>query len=107
MNQTTEPLTLSAADAVKWMQQQSGGKFFSLTYKGKDGVLRENRQCRMDVKKHLAGGKASYVAADHDLIVVYDVGKKGYRSINISGLVSMKAEGIFYKIVQEEEPCES
>lgn len=52
--------------------------------------------CRKGVTKHLAGGHAAYNPAHHNLLWVYSLDAKGYRSIAIEGIVSLKMDGVTY-----------
>lgn len=64
-----------------------GNTFFSVVFTKKDGSERK-MLCRLGVKKHLRGGSAS-----HDmkhLLIVFDVEKKQYRTINLLTLTSLK-----------------
>lgn len=67
-----------------------GNQFFSATFVKKNGEIRK-MLCRVGVKKFLKGGQKKY---DYDnLLTVYDVKKKAYRTININTLMKIKANG--------------
>ena len=69
------------------------GKFFSATFIKKNGEIRK-MLCRTGVKKHLKGGQKRY---DYDdLLTVYDVKKKGYRTIPLGRLLTVRAKGKLY-----------
>jgi hypothetical protein len=75
-----------ALDAIR----NSKGKIFSVIFiKRTDKSLRK-MVCRTGVKKHLKGGKSPYNFSDKDLISVFDVQKKDYRTIDINSLVEVK-----------------
>lgn len=66
------------------------GKFFSVQFVKKNGEIRK-MLARLGVKKYLKGGQKGY---DYDnLLTVYDVKKKAYRTININTLMKIKANG--------------
>ncbi len=64
----------------------SDGKVFSVQFiKRSTGELRKMR-CRTGVKKHLKGGTKAYSTKVHDLLTVFDMDKKGYRSIPVDAI---------------------
>jgi hypothetical protein len=73
-------------------RNEVGGKFFSAIFVKKDGTIREIN-CRLGVKKHLKGGQLSYDPESHGYLVVFDVNKKEYRTINMDRLIMVKFNG--------------
>ena len=71
------------------------GKIFGATFVKKDGSIR-NMNCRTGVAKYLKGGMKLYSYGN--LICVYDLNKKGYRTININTLKSLRIKGNKYNI---------
>jgi hypothetical protein len=69
-----------------------GNGFFSVTFVKKNGEKR-TMNCRLGVKKHLKGGQKSYDDANYNYLTVYDLKKKGYRTVNLDTLISVKANG--------------
>lgn len=69
---------------------KSNGKFVTLTFIKEDGSIRKIN-CRTGVTKYLKGG-ACTVNLDKYLIV-YDIGRKGYRSINKETITSISIYG--------------
>ena len=61
-----------------------------------DGSIR-NLNGRMNVKKHLKGVGKKFDDAEYDLITIYDLKAKGYRSFKVSNLKSIKAHGREWK----------
>lgn len=55
--------------------------------------------CRLGVTKHLKGGELAYEPAEYDLIPVFDVQKKAYRSISINTLTNVTIEGVGYDVL--------
>lgn len=72
------------------IKKMVGNQFFSAVFVKRNGEVRK-MLCRVGVKKYLKGGKKKY---DYDhLMTVYDVKKKGYRTINLDTLTQVKANG--------------
>ena len=81
--------TMVAGDVIN----RTNGKFFSVTFiKRADGSKRK-MLCRTGVKKYTNGEGMKYSPKDKGLIPVYDLQKKGYRSIPINGIVTFTAHG--------------
>jgi hypothetical protein len=72
-------------EEIKRKIKESNGKFFSIKFIKKDGTTRE-MLCRTDVKKHLKGGENNNPNLGESQIVVYDIQKKGYRTINLDSV---------------------
>ena len=53
---------------------------------------------RIGVTKHLRGGERAYDPADHDLITVFDLNRRGYRSVPVEGLLAIVANGNYYEV---------
>lgn len=71
----------------------NGGKIFSVTFvKRTTGELRQMR-CRMGVKKHLKGGSKAYDPKAKNLLSVFDMEAKGYRSIPVEAIRSLSIGG--------------
>ena len=72
-----------------------GNQFFSATFVKKNGEIRK-MLCRTGVKKYLKGGQKRY---DYDdILTVYDVQKKGYRTIPLGRLLTVNAKGKRIKV---------
>jgi hypothetical protein len=65
-------------------------KLFSARFIKKDGTERL-MSCRLGVTKYLKGGELNYDPIEKNLLPVYDVQNEGYRMINISTLIELKA----------------
>ncbi|MAH47140.1 hypothetical protein CMI37_15035 [Candidatus Pacearchaeota archaeon] len=66
------------------------GKIFGATFIKKDGSIRD-MNCRTGVAKYLKGGHKLYNYGN--LICVFDLKNKGYRTINIDTLRSLRIKG--------------
>jgi hypothetical protein len=63
------------------------GRFCKVIFvKRSTGEIRD-MFCRSGVKKHLRGGDAAYNFGERNLISVYDLHKKDYRSIPVDGIL--------------------
>ena len=72
-----------------------GNQFFSATFVKRNGEIRK-MLCSVGVKKFLKGGQKKY---DYDnLLTVYDMHKKAYRTINLDTLMQLKAKGKVVKV---------
>jgi cytochrome c len=68
-----------------------GNKIFSVIFTKKDGSERK-MLCRLGVKKHLKGGTKKYDAESLNMVTVYSLDSKGYRTINLNTLKQIKAK---------------
>jgi hypothetical protein len=68
------------------------GNFFRACFLKKDGTVRE-MTARFGVKKHLRGGELSYNPEDFNYVVVFDVDKQAYRTINMDKLIFLRYNG--------------
>ena len=85
---------------TEFRRRVSKGAIFTVVFRKRTGD-REVRtmNCRVGVKKYLAGGPPAYDPEEHDLMWVYDVQKTppdGYRSINLRGLMELRLGGVTY-----------
>lgn len=77
------------------IKQLVKNKFFKATFVKSNGETRK-MLARLGVKKHLKGGELKYNPKDYDNMVVYDMQKKGYRTINLKTLKQIKVNGKEY-----------
>lgn len=75
--------------------ESTNGRVFGATFVKKDGTVR-TINCRLGVTKHLRGG-VSTTAHKTNLITVYDMASKGYRTINLDTLISAHVDGATIK----------
>jgi len=68
----------------------TNGKFFTVTFKKKDGSTRI-MNCRTGVTKALKGGTCTVDKSKY--LVVYDMGCKAYRSINKDTITNISVAG--------------
>jgi hypothetical protein len=73
---------------MKQIIEQAKGKFFVAKFVKKNGEIRKMNG-RLGVKKYLKGGESTSKDKEN-LVVVYDVQKKGYRTINLDTMFYFK-----------------
>lgn len=73
-------------------RKEVGNGFFKAKFIKKNGEIRE-MICRLGVKKHLKGGEMTHNPLDYNNLVVYDMEKKGYRTISFDSLLQLKYNG--------------
>jgi hypothetical protein len=74
---------------IKEFKTSVKGKFFKAVFIKNDGTLRE-MICRFGVKSHLKGGELGYSPEAHNNLIVFDVQKMAYRTINLDKLIALK-----------------
>ena len=77
---------------IQEFKNEVKGNFFRACFVKKDGTFRE-MTARFGVKKYLKGGELGYVPEERGYIVVFDVEKKEYRTINLDKLVYLRYNG--------------
>ena len=77
---------------IQEFKNEVKGNFFRACFVKKDGSIRE-MTARFGVKKHLKGGELTYVPEERGYIVVFDVEKEAYRTINMDTLIFLRYNG--------------
>lgn len=76
---------------------RDSGKIFAVEFvKRTDGTIRE-MLCRTGVTKGTHGGSMGYDPANHGLLSVYDMQKKGFRSIPVDAIIHLSMDGQRYE----------
>jgi len=89
------PTTLSAMQLTDMVK---GGRIFGVSFiKRTTGELRA-MSCRLGVKKFLKGGKLSYSPAEKQLLTVFSMSDKGYRSIPLDSIQSVSVGGQTFSV---------
>ena len=70
---------------------------FSVVFLKKNGELRP-MTCMLGVKKHLKGGRLSYDPKERNNLIVFDMQKEGYRTINLDTLTLVNMKGVQYHV---------
>lgn len=71
----------------------NGNKIFTVVFTKKDGTERKMR-AMLGVKVHLKGGELTYDATEKNYLIVWDLDKKSYRTVNFNTLKSIKYLGL-------------
>lgn len=71
----------------------SDGRITTVTFKKRTTGEVRVMNCRSGVKKHLKGDGPRYDFKEKNLVCVYDVQKRDYRTINCDSIISVKAHG--------------
>lgn len=71
------------------LKKKLGGKIFTVVFTKKDGTQRRLNG-RLGVTKHLRGGNKRFSDVDYNLITVFDLQKKAYRSVKLDKVLSLK-----------------
>lgn len=79
------------------------GKIFNVKFIKADGSLR-SMNCRFGVKPKTPSktGKR-YNPESHDLVCVFDMDARGYRTFNYDRLISVKSNGVTYDFTENTE----
>ena len=81
---------------AKELIKESKGLIFSATFTKKNG---EHRLMNARLKKYISKTRrpAPYKAEDYNLIPIYDMKSKGWRSLNINTLITLSINKTKYK----------
>ncbi len=94
---TEHNFTVISRDAIcQLVLEFHENKVFTVVFTKRTTGEERVMNCRKGVTKHLKGGPAAYDPAAHQLLWVFDMQKKAYRSIAIEGITSLKMEGVTY-----------
>ena len=74
------------------MRELAGGKIFSIEFIKKDGSLRP-MLCRFGVTKDVTGRGKDNLENYDNLMKVYDISKKAYRTINLKTITKISING--------------
>ena len=92
-----KPKRISLAEAVELVLSQEG-KIMTVEFvKRTTGEIRI-MNCRCGVRKYVTGEGAKYSFKDRELIPVYDLQKRAYRTINARAIRKVTAGGSEYVI---------
>lgn len=91
-------MTIISRTKLNNFLNQTHGKIFTATFMKKDGSWRD-LNCRKGVTQFLKGGVNLAIKPSNGLVVVYDMQKHEYRSLNLETVVQVKYQKEQYKIV--------
>ena len=82
---------------AKELIKDSKGLIFAATFTKKDG---SHRLMNARLKKYISktGRAAPYKAEDYNLIPIYDMKSKGWRSLNLNTIITLSINKTKYKI---------
>lgn len=81
------------------MIRQMGNQFFTVTVKRRSDGGISTMNCRLGVTKHLTGAGPKYNAKAKQLISVYALDRKAYRSIAEEGIETLSIKGTKFAVV--------
>lgn len=71
----------------------TSGRFFTVSFRKRTNGEIRVMTCRVGVKKFLRGGDLPYDSKQKDLLPVYDMAKRGYRTIPLENVEWVKYRG--------------
>lgn len=87
--------TLVSRQNAQSILAKSGGRFFSVVFRKKDGTPR-HMTARIGVRKGVKGLGMAYDPASRNLMTVFDVEKDAFRMINLSTVTEAIVDGTRY-----------
>ena len=97
-NEENRVIEISQDQAIT-MIQDTNGRFFGVDFQKKNSDEVRVMNARTGVSRYVTGGGLKFDATQKGLIPVYDIINKGYRMININGLMRLRTNGETYIIV--------
>ena len=92
-------ITLEKAIELLSNHKNTGkGKIFTVIFKKRTNGEIRTINCRFDVKSHLRGGELKYSPKEKNLMIVFDMQKQDYRSINLDSIIEIKVDGQTFKV---------
>ena len=89
--------TIKATEVFDFLNNLNGSIFGIDFVKRTTGEVRKMK-ATTNYDKHLKGGELNYSAKDKGLVIVFDLDKKGFRSIPADAVVEIRAKGNTYKV---------
>jgi len=83
----------------RWLRSlinYTNGTIFSVTFTKRTTGEERKMVCRTGVRKGVKGVGMSYDPKEKDLVVVFDMQKKGFRTIPLEGIKEIKVRGLRY-----------
>lgn len=91
-------MTIISRTKLNDFLNQTHGKIFTATFQKKDGTWRD-MNCRKGVSQFLKGGVNHAIKPSNGLVVVFDMQKHEYRSLNLDTVQRVKFKGELFSIV--------
>ena len=80
------------AELAKLIRRKAGGSFFSCTFTKRSNGETRKMLCKLGTNRKPTGDRP-YEPTDYDLLTVYDVNKRDYRTIPLDGILSLRIRG--------------
>ena len=90
--------TITKNEAKKMVETVDNGKIFTVTFIKRSTGEERVMNCRKGVKKHLTGGEMTYDPTQKNLVSVFDMQKKAYRSISLENIKKIKMTGKEFQV---------
>ena len=84
-------------EQLRYILKNSKGKIMTIAYRKKDGTLR-TINTRTGVKKDITGAGLTYNPDEYGYVILWDLNKKAYRTVNTNTVTTLKGGGEIYKI---------
>jgi hypothetical protein len=97
-----EPEPLPGVDTLtkeqlRYILKNSKGKIMTIVYRKKDGSIR-TINTRTGVKKNITGAGLKYNPDEHGYVILWDLSKQAYRTVNLNTVTALKGGGKVYAI---------
>lgn len=94
-----QPNALTQIEAIaKVFEHMPKGTVFSVRFVKRTNGQERIMRCRFGVKSHLRGGERAYNPLAKALFTVFDMDKRGYRSIPWEGIRELRIDGRTYPV---------
>jgi hypothetical protein len=89
-------------EQLRYILKNSKGKIMTIAYRKKDGTLR-TINTRTGVKKDITGKGLTYNPDEYGYVILWDLNKKAYRTVNTNTVTTLKGGGEIYKIQENTQ----
>ena len=79
------------------VEQLQNGRIFNVTFTKANGEVRRMNS-RLGVKKNLKGTGLKYDAQSRGNLIVYSMSDKGYRTVKLGSILTIKCNGNVYTL---------
>ncbi len=90
---------LIAREAIRDRLARTKGKIFAIRFLKRSNSELRTMRARVGVKKGIQNVGLPFNPEQHRLLVVYDVGAEGYRTVPVDGILTMKISVKNYRVV--------
>jgi hypothetical protein len=96
-------MEVSPKEAAELLRMRTNGAFFTVTFIKRSNGDERTMNCRKGVTSFLKNGEQRYNPADHDLVTVFDIPKKQYRTIPVENIKRIAADKVVYTVVLDKK----